>query len=124
MIHARRPWTAVEVEGLIDAVYRGQREALKVPADDRNIRYVEHDPAHFAVPPDATERFILIEITLFPGRSVEAKTALQRNIVTNLGLLGVAPGDVFVILNEPPIVNWAVRGVPGAELQIGFSLDV
>lgn len=124
VIKARRPWSPHEVAELIDAVYRAQRAALLVPEDDRNIRYVRHEDANFAVPTEATDRFILVEITLFPGRSVAAKTALQRAIVENVGPLGIAPQDVFIILTEPPIENWAVRGIPGSELQIGFSLDV
>jgi phenylpyruvate tautomerase PptA (4-oxalocrotonate tautomerase family) len=31
---------------------------------------------------------------------------------------------VFVILNEPAMENWAVAGIPGSDLTIGFSVDV
>ncbi|WP_168429319.1 tautomerase family protein [Microbacterium sp. K24] len=108
----------------MDAIYRAQRSALLVPEDDRNIRYVEHRPEHFAVPSTASDKFVLVEITLFPGRSVEAKTRLHRAITANFGDLGIAPDDIFVVLNEPTLENWAVGGVPGSELQISFSVDV
>lgn len=123
-INTRRSWSPREVADLIDAVYRAQRSALLVPEDDRNIRYVEHRPEHFAVPSTASDKFVLVEITLFPGRSVEAKTRLHRAITANLGDVGIAPDDVFVVLNEPTLENWAVGGVPGSELQISFSVDV
>lgn len=123
-ISTRRPWSPREVADLIDAVYRAQRSALLVPEDDRNIRYVEHRPEHFAVPSTASDRFVLVEITLFPGRSVEAKTRLHRAIIANLADLRITPDDVFVILNEPTLENWAVGGVPGSELQLSFSVDV
>lgn len=123
-ISTRRSWSSSEVTSLIDAVYRAQRSALRVPPEDRNIRYVEHRPEHFAVPPAASEDFVLVEIALFPGRSAEAKSRLHRAIVANLGALGIAPEDVFVILNEPAMENWAVAGIPGSDLSIAFSVDV
>ncbi|MHC9046824.1 tautomerase family protein [Microbacterium saperdae] len=123
-INTRRAWSRDDVANLIDAVYRAQRSALLVPEDDRNIRYVEHRPEHFAVPSTASDKFILVEISLFPGRSAQAKTRLHRAIVANFGALGIGPDDVFVVLNEPAIENWAVGGVAGSELKIGFPLDV
>lgn len=123
-INARRSWSPTEVEALIDAVYLAQREALAVPQDDRNIRYVEHRPEHFAVPSTATDRFVLVEIALYPGRSDDAKRRLQLGIVERFGALGIAPSDVFVILSEPPLANWAVAGIPGADREVPFALDV
>lgn len=40
-IEVRRERPAEEVEALMEAVYQAQREALKIPEDDREIRYVE-----------------------------------------------------------------------------------
>ena len=43
----------------------------------------------------------------------------------NLGDLGVAPDDVFVILREPPMENWGIRGgVPASEVDLGFEVEV
>lgn len=123
-IHTRRAWSRDDVASLIDAGYRAQRSALLVPEGDRNIRYVEHRPEHFAVPSTVSDKFVLVEISLFPGRSAEAKTRLHRAVVANIRAVGIEPDDIFVILNEPAIENWAVRGVPGSELKIGFPLDV
>jgi phenylpyruvate tautomerase PptA (4-oxalocrotonate tautomerase family) len=116
---------ASEVEALIEAVYQAQREALKIPENDREIRYIEHKPEHFAVPPEKTENYTFVEITLFPGRSLDAKRKLYRSIVRRFGELGIAPSDVFIVLNEPPLDNWGIRGgVPASEVDIGFKLEV
>ena len=56
-IEVRRSRPANEIEEMIEAVYQAQRQALKVPRDDRQIRYLEHKPEHFAVPPDKTENY-------------------------------------------------------------------
>jgi len=124
-IEVRRNRPASEVTALIEAVYQAQREALKVPEGDRQIRYVEHKPEHFEVPPGKTENFTLVEITLFPGRSLEAKRRLYQSIVRRFGELGISQMDIFIVLNEPPLDNWGIRGgIPASEVDIGFKIDV
>lgn len=124
-IEVRRHRSADEVQALIEAVYLAQREALKVPEHDRQIRYVEHKPEHFAVPPGKTDNYTLVEIAIFPGRSPDAKKALYQSIVRRFQALGIAPTDVFIVLHEQPLENWGIRGgVPASELDLGFELKV
>ena len=123
-IEVRRPRPPEQVQAFIQAVYEAQREALKVPDGDRQIRYIEHAPERFAVPPGKTENYTFIEIVMFPGRSLEAKRRLYTGIVRRLGELGVAPADVFIVLHEPPLENWGLRGVPASEVELGFDLNV
>jgi len=124
-IETRKPRPADEVAALMEAVYQAQREALKVPEGDRNIRYIEHRPEHFAVPPGKSENYTFVEITLFPGRSLAAKKALYQGIVRRFGEIGIAPDDVFIVLNEPPLDNWGMRGgQPASEIDLGFNLKV
>lgn len=124
-IEVRKSRPPSEVAALIEAVYQAQRDALKVPEGDRQIRYIEHKPEHFAVPPGKTENYTFVEITLFPGRSLDAKRTLYRSIVRKFSEIGIAASDIFIVLNEPPLDNWAIRGgVPASEVDIGFKLDV
>ena len=124
-IEVRRTRSAPEVQALIEAVYEAQREALEVPEDDRQIRYIEHKPEHFAVPPDRSDNYTFVEIILFPGRSLEAKRDLYRAIVRRFGQLGIQAIDVFIVLQEPPLENWGLRGgVPASEVNFGFNLNV
>jgi phenylpyruvate tautomerase PptA (4-oxalocrotonate tautomerase family) len=123
-IEVRRPRPAAEAQALIEAVYLAQREALKVPEGDRMIRYVEHRPEHFAVPPGKTENYTLVQIVMFPGRSLDAKRALYNNIRRRFGELGIAASDVFIVLHEPPLDNWGLQGGPAYEVDLGFRLDV
>ncbi|MEO6096851.1 MAG: tautomerase family protein [Fibrobacteria bacterium] len=110
---------------MIEAVYSAQRESLKVPENDRQIRYIEHKPEHFAVPPGVSDNFTLVEITMFPGRSIQAKRNLYREIVARFNGLGIPPNETFIVLNEPPLENWGLRGgVPASELDLGFKLEV
>jgi phenylpyruvate tautomerase PptA (4-oxalocrotonate tautomerase family) len=101
------------------------REALKIPEDDRDIRFHEYHPDNFQVSPEKTENYVLVEISMFAGRSLQAKKALYKGIVTNLGKLGIAASDVFIVLHDIPLENWGIRGgVPASELDLGFDLDV
>lgn len=125
LIETRRPRRLEEVQALMEAVYLAQREALKIPEGDKTVRYVEHRPEHFAVPPGKTENYTLVEIKLFPGRSLDAKRQLYQGIVRRFEALGIAPADVLITLIEPPLDNWGVRGgQPGSEVNLGFKLDV
>ena len=124
-IEVRRTRPLREVQALIEGVYLAQREALHVPEDDRQIRYVEHKPEHFAVPPGKSENYTFVEILLFPGRSLEAKKNLYTSIVSRFGSLGIAPEDIFIVLHEPPLDNWGIRGgKPASEVDLGFNLQV
>ncbi len=124
-IEVRRHRPADEVAALMDAVYLAQREALKLPEGDRNIRYVEHRPEHFATPPGKTENYTFVEILLFPGRSLAAKRALYQSIIRRFGELGIAADDIIIVLNEPPLENWGIRGgIPASEVDLGFKLNV
>ncbi len=124
-IEVRKSRPADEIAAMIDAVYQAQREALKIPEGDRQIRYFAYKPEHFAVPPGKTENYTLVEITLFPGRSLEAKRNLYKSIVRRFGDFGIDPTDIFIVLNEPPLDNWGIKGgSPASEIDIGFNLNV
>jgi phenylpyruvate tautomerase PptA (4-oxalocrotonate tautomerase family) len=124
-IEVRKSRPAEEVAAIMEAVYQAQREALKVPEGDRQIRYIEHKPEHFAVPPGKTENYTLVEIVLFPGRTLDAKRNLYKSIVRRFGEIGIAPSDVFIVLYEPPLDNWGIRGgLPASEVDLGFNLNV
>ena len=124
-IEVRKSRPADEIADIIEAVYKAQREALKVPEGDSQIRYFEHKPEHFAVPPGKTENYTLVEIALFPGRSLEAKRNLYKSIVRRFGDLGIDQTDILIVLNEPPLDNWGIKGgSPASEVDIGFNLNV
>lgn len=123
-IEVRKSHPPEVVQALIEAVYQAQREALKVPEGDRQIRYIEHRPEHFAVKPGRTENFTFVEIVMFPGRSKQAKRDLYQSIVRRFGEHGIAASDLLIILHEPPLENWGLRGIPASDLDLGFNLKV
>ena len=124
-IEVRKHWSEEQAQQIIEAVYLAQREALKVPEDDRQIHYTEYRPEHFHAPPGKTANYTVVEISIFAGRSLEAKRNLYQAIVRNLGVVGIEPFDILIVLHEIPLDNWGVRGgVPASEVNLGFKVDV
>src|ERR1700737_2151697 len=110
---------------VIDAVQSALREALKIPEGDRTLRLIEHPASHFAVPPGRGDKYTLVEVTMFSGRSMGAKRALYQAIVRNLAALDVPPHDIKITLIETPPENWGLRGgMPASEIDLGFKIDV
>ncbi|HXU43516.1 MAG TPA: tautomerase family protein [Burkholderiales bacterium] len=113
------------MQALIEAVYLAQREALQVPEWDRQIRYVEHKPEVFHVIPGRSENYLLVEVSMFSGRSLEAKRALYQAIVQRFGRLGVDASDITIVIHELPAENWGIRGgIPASEVELGYKVDV
>lgn len=113
-----------EIEAIINAVYQSQLLAFKLPEDDKQIRYVEHPRHCFPIPPGKTENYTVIEFSIFPGRSVDAKRRLYAELAARLGALGIQPADMIVVLHEPSLDNWGVRGKPASEVDLGINLNV
>jgi hypothetical protein len=89
------------------------------------LRLIEHPASHFAVPPSRGEKFTLVEVTMFSGRSMAAKRAPYQAIVRNLTALGVPALDIKITLIEAPPENWGLRGgMPASEIELGFKIDV
>lgn len=119
--------TVDEKRALVDAVRAALSEALQAPAEDPAVRLAEYPHEQFALPyPDRhSDRYTLVELTIFAGRSMNAKRRLYDAIVQRLAGLGVPPSDVLIVLHEPPMENWAVNGgTPATEVDVGFKVDI
>jgi phenylpyruvate tautomerase PptA (4-oxalocrotonate tautomerase family) len=110
---------------LLQVVHDALMEAFRIPDEDRTQRIVEHKPENFEIRPGSSDRYTLIEITAFPGRSAEAKRDLFRALVQRLSEIGIEPMDVSVVILEPTLESWGIRGGhSAADVDLGFPLDV
>jgi phenylpyruvate tautomerase PptA (4-oxalocrotonate tautomerase family) len=124
-IEVKKQYLKQQEEAIVNAVHAALMEGLKTPEWDRTIRLIVHSPHRFATPPNTDERYTLVDIDLFAGRSLEAKKVLYRTVVKNLGALGIPPDHIKVLLRESTADNWGVRGgVPASEVDLGFKVDV
>jgi phenylpyruvate tautomerase PptA (4-oxalocrotonate tautomerase family) len=119
--------TSGEKKSLVQAVGAALSEALQAPPDDPTVRLAEYPRDQLLLPyPDRhSDRYTLVEVTLFAGRSLETKRRLYDAIVRRLATLGVPSNDVLIVLHEPPMENWAIDGgIPASEVDVGFKVDI
>jgi phenylpyruvate tautomerase PptA (4-oxalocrotonate tautomerase family) len=117
--------TEIEKSQISEHVHRALVEAFKIPEDDFNHRMAEYDKKDWTLPGNRSDTFVLVEMTVFPGRSRDAKRRLYQGIVTRLESVGIPGNDVLIVLNEPPLENWGIHGGRLAdETDIGFAVKV
>lgn len=121
-IDIRKGRSEQEKHDLMEAVHQALVEAIKIPDYDRIQTLYEHDEVSFMIPPSKSEKYTLIEIMMFPGRSLDAKRRIYQEITKHLKPLGIEAYDTMFILHETPMENWGVNGQPASPIE--FKIDV
>ncbi len=112
---------------LSDVIHGCVVEALKFPVDKRAHRFFPLERPDFFIPggQGRSERYIIIEIGMFEGRSVETKKQLIRLLFERIeAALQISPADVEITITETPKHNWGFRGRPGDELGLDYKVNV
>ncbi|MGC4107341.1 MAG: tautomerase family protein [Thermomicrobiales bacterium] len=126
-IFGRRGVHAGQRTAISEAIHAAAtaEDALQLPAAKRFHRFCWLDAEDFLYPDDRSERYLIVEVSMFAGRSVAAKKAFMRGIVANLGAAcGIAPQDIEITITETPRENWMIRGMPGDELPLPYTVEV
>jgi phenylpyruvate tautomerase PptA (4-oxalocrotonate tautomerase family) len=67
---------------------------------------------------------MIIEISMFEGRTTETKKQLIRMLFARLAERNlVAPQDLEITIIETPKSNWGIRGLPGDELVVNYKVE-
>ena len=113
-------------KAVLDGVHQALVDILKIPESDRFQRLYELPVSQFEAPPDRSDLVTIIEITMFKGRSPKIKKELYQTIVKILGENpGITGHDIMIVLLEPPLENWGVRGgKPATEIDFDFKIDI
>jgi phenylpyruvate tautomerase PptA (4-oxalocrotonate tautomerase family) len=110
---------------LSDVIHSCVVEALHYPVDKRFHRFIDLLPERFIYPADRGEQYTILEISMFEGRSVEAKKKLINLLFQRLQSdVGISPQSVEITIFETPKANWGIRGKPGDELQLNYQVAV
>ena len=100
-------------------------DALSFPRDKRAHRFFGLDADDFYYPARRTERYTIVEISMFEGRSIDAKKRLVRLLFERAQKkIGLAPADLEVTITETPKHNWGFRGQPGDEIGLNYKVEV
>jgi phenylpyruvate tautomerase PptA (4-oxalocrotonate tautomerase family) len=110
---------------LSDVIHSCVMDALQYPADKRAHRFFPLDPADFFYPAGRTDRYTIVEFSMFEGRSVAAKKQLIRLLFERVHrACGISPTDLEITIIETPKSNWGFRGLPGDEHALDYKVDV
>lgn len=109
---------------LLQAIHEALMSALEIEEDDRYQRLYELDFENFERRAAKTDKFTLIELNLFPGRSKELKRELIKGITSLLGeRLEIQATDIIIIMHEPPLDNWGCYGEQASELRFRYKKE-
>jgi 4-oxalocrotonate tautomerase family enzyme len=109
---------------LLQSVHDALLKALGIPDDDRFQRLYEIEEEYFELSATKSDKFTLIDLTLFPGRSKEIKRNMVKEISRILEeRLNIPSTDIFILINEPSIDNRGMRGEQASEMEISYKKD-
>jgi phenylpyruvate tautomerase PptA (4-oxalocrotonate tautomerase family) len=123
-IYLQNVWTDEIIKNISDDIHDVLVESFKIPEHDYNHRIIKLESSCFIHSDRKTDQYVFINIFIFPGRSKEAKRILYSGIFNKLTRYGIKENDLVVVLDEPPLENWGMKGKPGDEVDIGFNLKV
>ena len=110
---------------LSDVIHACVVKALDYPVDKRFHRFFPLAPDDFYYPAGRSDRYTIVEISMFEGRSLEAKKRLIRLLFEGAGAeLDLSPDDLEITVFETPRHNWGIRGLPGDELELTYRVAV
>ena len=110
---------------LSDVIHSCVVDALDFPEDKRFHRFFPLARADFYFPSERTTKYTIIEISMFEGRSVEAKKHLIRLLFERVHQqLNILPQDLEITITETPKHNWGFHGMPGDEIELNYKVEV
>lgn len=100
-------------------------DVLQISPEKRFHRFFPLAANDFYYPADRSEQYLIIEIVMFEGRSVETKKQLIRQLFNKINeQFNIAVADIEITIFETPKYNWGIRGLPGDELILNYQVEV
>lgn len=100
-------------------------DGLKLPGDKKFHRFFPLETGDFYFPNDRSENYTIVEISMFEGRSVDAKKDFIRLMYQKFqDQLNISANDLELTIFETPKSNWGIRGLPGDELTLNYKVDL
>ncbi|WP_445404784.1 tautomerase family protein [Acinetobacter vivianii] len=110
---------------LSHAIHQALVDSLDYPVGKKFQRFISLATNDFIYPEDRSDNYLIIEISMFEGRSKEANKHLIQLIFTYIQQqCGISPHDVEITIFETPKVNWGIRGQNAEELKLDYQVNV
>lgn len=109
-----------------EAVNESISVAFQFPRERRLQRFFPMEKEDFIFPShERSERYTIIEISTFQGRSKEVLKELVRQIYKRVPeATGIAAGDIDIIITEQPRHAWGLMGEPGDEINLTYKVVI
>jgi phenylpyruvate tautomerase PptA (4-oxalocrotonate tautomerase family) len=100
-------------------------EAFQYPREKKAHRFIYIEEDSFFYFEGRTNKHTIIEISIFEGRSIEAKKMLHRLLFDTFETqLGISNMDLEITIFETPMYNWGIRGKSADELSLNYKVNV
>ena len=98
-VETRAGWISERREEVIAAIGRAVATGLHL-ADPGTLIVTEHAETAFRAPPGVGQRYVLVDVVLFAGRSAEWKLAVKHELAAGLAGFGLAASDINLTFHE------------------------
>ena len=123
-VYALRETLEEKANPLSEAIHSSLVSAIGLPENKKFQRFIPFETEFFKYPADRSDKYTIVEISMFEGRSKEAKKKLIRELYRNIGdKAAIDTQDLEITISETPRENWGIRGLPGDELKLGYSVE-
>lgn len=110
---------------LSDVIHSCMVDALQFPLEKKFHRFFPMDKEDFYYAGGRTEAYTVIEVSMFEGRTIEAKKQLINLLFDRINRdLNISPQDIEITIFETPKHNWGIRGLPADELTLNYKVDI
>ena len=100
-------------------------DILSFPKEKKFHRFISFEKDEMIFPEDKTEAYIIIEIMMMEGRSVETKKSLIKSLFYTINKeLEIDKNDIEICIIESPSCNWGFRGMTGDEIQLNYKVSI
>lgn len=124
-IYGRDEQLQTQHQRISDVIHQAAVRTLKAPPEKRFHRFFPLAAWQLVAPNDRSERYLIIEVNMFSGRTLETRKALIRALMDDLAReLSLSPNDIEVTLFESPRENWGIRGQHGDEMTLNYKVEV
>ncbi|MCF6230696.1 MAG: tautomerase family protein [Gammaproteobacteria bacterium] len=112
-------------EKLSASIHESLMEAFGLPENKMFHRFIPIEEENFKYPSDRSSNYTIIELSIFEGRSIEAKKQLINFLYKKINKqIGIEANDIEITIFETPMSNWGIRGMPGDELALNYKVKV
>ena len=110
---------------LSDIIHECIVECLGFPRNKRAHRFINLDKEDFFYPEGRTDDYIIIELIMITGRTIETKKNLIKMLFKEISeQLRISTSDIEICMLESEAANWGFRGMTGDEVSLNYKINV